>query len=70
MKYIWLGIKDYIKDWWHDWLIRRLFKLFYKDKPHKLPDLWKEGSIWHYIQQRKAAKLLKEIKRLKEELNN
>ena len=57
-----MGIKDYIKDCWHDWLIRRLFKLFYKNKPHKLPDLWKEGSVWHYIRQRKIAKKIKEKK--------
>ena len=63
MSYIWLGIKDYCKDCWHDWLRNRLFA-FYKtpfteirvsDKRyvHIMP--WKEGSVWHYIKQRKIA---------------
>ena len=76
MKYIWLGIKDYCRDCWHDWLSKRLHKsqgerLYTYD--HKEDEIcwvfpWKEGNLWHYIQQRKAAKLLEEIKTLQKEL--
>ena len=76
MKYIWLGIKDYCKDCWHDFLFRNLQKyykrrpIFYiNDKTGVRSDLsfWKEGNLQHYIQQRKVANLLKEIKRLQQE---
>lgn len=53
MKYIFLGIKDYCKDCWHDWLIHRLVNLY--NEKIKEGWLWKEGSLWHYIQQRKIA---------------
>lgn len=79
MKYIWLGIKDYIKDCWHDWLRCRVMAYGGKvmdcvrdtkgnNKWWTESDSWKEGNLWHYIQQRKAAKLLKEIKTLQKEL--
>lgn len=66
MKYIILGIKDYCKDCWHDWLLKRLYN-YYKGKKQLSyfePKLdmyvcvnpWKEGSVWHYIKQRKIAK--------------
>ena len=67
MGFIWLGIKDYCKDCWHDWLIRRLFKLFYSNKPHALPDLWKKGSVWHYIQYHRLKKKVEQIKQLRKE---
>lgn len=65
MKYIWLGIKDYIRDRWHDWLVYHLWK-FYK-RPMYFDDYdsesfvpicdWLESKhIWHYIQQRRIAK--------------
>lgn len=77
MKYIWLGIKDYCKDVWHDWLLDRLqasypnATIYFYDHGYDAnfeTCHWKEGNLWHYIQQRKAAKLLKEIKTLQEEL--
>lgn len=65
MSYILLGIKDYCKDCWHDFLFRNLQKC-YKRCPIKfisnqtgvLLDMifWKEGNLWHYIQQRRIAK--------------
>lgn len=71
MKEVILGIKDYCKDCWHDWLLEHLFR-FYKncviffipDKTGARQDLsfWKEGSVWHYIRQRKIAKKRKESK--------
>lgn len=55
MNNIWLGIKDYIKDCWHDWLLARLVNTY--DNEHIEEDwIWKEGNLWHYIQQRKIAK--------------
>lgn len=64
MKYIWLGIKDYCKDVWHDWLAHRLQnvqgeRVYTYDADEDLivwvyP--WKEGSMWNYIKQRKKAK--------------
>ena len=77
MKYIWLGIKDYCKDCWHDfwfkfwnalWTFtqRRTCKCYVWRNSEGL--LVKGGNLWHYIQQRKAAKLLKEIKTLQKEL--
>lgn len=65
MKYIWLGIKDYCKDCWHDWLFRNLRKFykkmpitFYNRKTGMSLDIgrWKEGSVWFYIKQRRIAK--------------
>lgn len=69
MKNIILGIKDYCKDCWHDWLVARLKKFccaIYDYVPARHKDLvagylepamtWKEGSVWHYIRQRKLAK--------------
>lgn len=68
MKYIWLGIKDYCKDCWHDWLANRLKKFgckIYDYQPAKNTNLvsgymipfvsWKEGNLWHYIQNRRIA---------------
>ena len=77
MQHIWLGIKDYCKDWWHDcWFLfwngldnfvsRRLHHTYCWQKNEGY--FTKEGNLRHYIQQRKAAKLLKEIKTLQEEL--
>lgn len=77
MKYIWLGIKDYCKDCWHDfwfkfwnalWTFtqRRTCKCYVWRNNEGL--VVKEGSVWHYIQQRKITKLLKEIKTLQKEL--
>lgn len=70
MKCIWLGIKDYCKDCWHDWLFFHLKKLYknpdcvltyynlYTDKFNGTVS-WKEGSVWHYIKQRKLGKKTK-----------
>lgn len=69
MKYIWLGIKDYCKDCWHDFLLRNLQK-YYEGRPIKFISiatdrlldmgLWKEGNLWHYIKQRRLAKRSKD----------
>lgn len=68
MWYILLGIKDYCKDCWHDWLLKRVlayggrvydkcYNLGSKNKPYwGLACLWKEGTVWHYIKQRRIAK--------------
>ena len=83
MKYIFLGIKDYCKDCWHDWLLAHMNKCeyctVYTDSYHgnnknkidhnKVKDFYrKEGSVWHYIQQRRVKKLLEEIKQLQKEV--
>lgn len=65
MKHILQGIGDYIKDCWHDFLLRHLCKFYKKcviffisNKTGTRSDLsfWKEGSVWHYIRQRKITK--------------
>lgn len=40
------GIKDYIKDVFHDWIYRNDYE-------------WKEGNVRHYVQQRKISKGMK-----------
>lgn len=66
MKEIWLGIKDYIRDSWHDWLVRRMKKLyeandltFYDDYSDIYIIEWKEGGLWYYIRQRRFAKQMR-----------
>lgn len=67
MKCVWLGIKDYIKDCWHDWLRRRVMAYGGKvmdcvrdikdnNKWWTESDPWKEGNLRHYIQQRRLSK--------------
>lgn len=71
MKYIWLGFRDYITDCWHDWLCRRVsnikgccvfeFLFVEKEEEHDcnncwhISQNWKEGTLWHYIRQRKIG---------------
>ena len=65
MKHIWLGIKDYCKDCWHDWHLHCLEKIygelpmFYmaEDEDAWVAVIdWKEGNLWHYVKQRQIAK--------------
>lgn len=60
MKYIILGIKDWCKDTWHDFLVKHISKYYVfievrnRTKGDWYPlHKWKEGSVWHYIRQRK-----------------
>lgn len=62
MKSVILGIKDYMKDTWHDWHLHCVEKsignepLFCMEKDAWVAMLdWKEGNLWHYIAQRKYA---------------
>lgn len=62
LKSIILGTKDYIKDCWHDWLYHRLSKthtnatIYFLNLGCDIKETtWKEGSIWHYIRQRRLA---------------
>lgn len=62
MKYIILGIKDWCKDTWHDFLVKHIseYYVFIEVRTHTKDDWypihkWKEGSVWHYIKQRKIA---------------
>ena len=74
MKYIWLGIKDYCKDVWHDFWFKfwnglwdfarkRTFRTFCWSRNEAL--LVKEGSVWHYIRQRRIAKKDEKRRRIK-----
>lgn len=65
MKCIWLGIKDYCKDCWHDWHLHYveksignepLFCMGNKSNEWIAMIDWKEGSVWFYIKQRRIAK--------------
>lgn len=55
-----LGIKDYIKDCWNDyveiprWKRRIKKKGIIMENAYMIP--YKEGSVWHYIRQRRIAK--------------
>lgn len=55
MSYILLGIKDYCKDVWHDWLLDRLRATYPNDADFDVRH-WKEGNLRHYIHQRRIAK--------------
>lgn len=63
-----LGLRDYLKDIFHDWIyaklirLEKIHKLYYK-KNNKMIAIytWKEGSLCHYIQQRKIAKKIRKI---------
>lgn len=66
MKEIILGIKDYIKDCQHDWLVRQIKKYYFLVESKDETDgywyplhSWKEGNVWHYIRQRRIAKTIK-----------
>ena len=54
MKYIFMGIKDYCKDCWHDWLLVRFVNTYDNEKIEE-DWTWKEGNLWHYIKQRKFS---------------
>lgn len=64
MKYIFQGIKDWIKDCWHDWLLNRLqaahpnATIYLYDHEYEADIIvyhWKEGNLWHYIQNRRIV---------------
>ncbi|MBR2247678.1 MAG: hypothetical protein IJ880_11785 [Bacilli bacterium] len=64
--YILQGIYDYVKDCYHDYLMQEAKSMGcvlydkitkYKQNTMHVPaNRWKEGSMWHYIKQRKIAK--------------
>lgn len=65
MKYIWLGIKDYLRDIRHDRMVAYIEDNYYQFVCEDIGDekfefvrapYWKEGNLWHYIQQRKIAR--------------
>lgn len=68
--YVWLGIMDYLNDCRHD----RVYDIItgdycqwvcddIGDKKFKFVNSghWKEGNVWHYIQQRKIAYAKKKL---------
>ena len=66
--YVINGIRDYIKDCRHDRLYNAVTKEY--DQWARIDDkvyavvpggTWKEGSVWHYIRQRKIAKRMKHV---------
>ena len=70
MRNILNGIRDYIKDCWHDWLLDRLqaaypnATIYIYDHEYDA-DITiyhcKEGNLWHYIRQRQIAKRMKHV---------
>lgn len=65
MKYIWLGIKDYLRDIRHDRIVDCIECDYYQFVCDDIGEekfefvhapYWKEGSVWHYIQNRRIAK--------------
>lgn len=71
MKNIILGINDYLKDIAHDKALVRYFGYCsdikiqdyndFSDVWHR-PTTWKEGSVWHYIRQRRIASKKPKVK--------
>lgn len=70
MKHVLQGIGDYVKDCWHDFLFEHLQR-FYDTQLRCLCKecemnvnlfSWKEGSVWHYIRQRKIENCRKKQK--------
>ena len=66
MKEIILGIKDYLNDVKHDKMCLYISKVFDQyvcddvgDEDFEFVETpaWKEGSVWHYIRQRKIANI-------------
>ena len=61
LKSIILGTKDYIKDTKHEHLCGKVAKIGCRvyeettDGEWRQTSQWKEGSIWHYIRQRRLA---------------
>ena len=71
-KSIFLGIRDYCRDVYHDWLNRRALaigsRVYDKGDCDGVPIWfvaidWKEGSVWHYIRQRKIGNKVKKEKK-------
>lgn len=56
------GIKDYLKDLFHD--IKEKYKKF-KDKNYICDYSWLEGNLSHYICQRKFVRDFKKLKKKK-----
>lgn len=68
MKEMILGIKDYLGDCWHDYvLIPRYEREQMRDDGWVLGEYVtrKEGSVWHYIKNRRIAKKVKAIRKMK-----
>lgn len=72
MNSILLGIKDYCKDCWHDFIRKEAVRYgwsiheavgYYKNGRVKVlgVPVWKEGNLWHYIQQRKLTQKRKKL---------
>lgn len=64
MREVILGIKDYLNDCWHDYVLSPMWKHDERRSEGGITGkfvTWKEGSIWHYIRQRRIAKKAKEI---------
>lgn len=55
MRDIYDGVKDYIKDVRHDARLRSLGMLSFFNQ-------WKEGSVFHYIRQRRITRKIRKQK--------
>lgn len=53
-----LGMKDYLKDIWHDYIERKWAKLHRTELSRNVDQWWKwkEGNLKHYINQRRIAR--------------
>lgn len=53
-----LGIKDYLKDTYHDWIELKWAKLHRTELSRNVDHWWKwkEGNLKHYINQRRIAR--------------
>lgn len=53
-----LGMKDYLKDIWHDYIERKWAKLHKTGLSANVVQWWewKEGNLKHYINQRRIAR--------------
>ena len=61
IRHIVLGIRDFLRDWRHDRLVYKLFKMYRRAMYYEVDDSLfpivevREGSVWFYIKQRQIG---------------
>lgn len=61
IRHIVLGIRDFLRDWRHDRLVYKLFKMYRRAMYYEIDDSLvpvvevREGNVWHYIKNREIG---------------